>query len=439
MCNLPESHVRQILEENQVLRKRVDELEKRLRLYESPHIPSSKRIIKEPEEPREPMKRGAPEGHMGATRKKPRPNRIIELKPERCPNCRSKDVDVLHNRTKTVEDIKIIKIVTEFKFSDCICNRCRTKFTTGDEEFPKQGNFGPNILSLWTNLHYQGTIPFDRLAAISGNLFGMPITEGGLHNVIYRTAGILQPYFDGISKRVMKSKYARSDETSYSFNGKNWWMWNISTMEDTLVLLRPSRSSEVLKEALGKFFDGVLNSDCFRAYDKYKAREYQKCWAHVLRDAKDLAKHNTEGKELHKKLQRMFAYIKKAKKEEVENFPKVKRWVKKQKEDILSWLENNYESKAVKNLVLRMSKYSDQWFTCLKYRFVEPTNNASERDIRKGVIARKISGQHRSLLGAHSREIMMSTLLTLEKREINPFEFIDGEIRKYNLNHEGAK
>jgi hypothetical protein len=78
---------------------------------------------------------------------------------------------------------------------------------------------------------------------------------------------------------------------------------------------------------------------------------------------------------------------------------------KESRAEIDSWIDKHYKSKAVMNLALRMSKYSEHWFTCLKYDFVEPTNNASERNIHKGVIARKISGQHRSLRGQHAREV----------------------------------
>ena len=93
-----------------------------------------------------------------------------------------------------------------------------------------------------------------------------------------------------------------------------------------------------------------------------------------------------------------------------------------------------YESKAVLNLVKRINKHTDQWFTCVKYSFVEPTNNAREREIRKNVLARKISGCHRSEKGKHAREIMMSNILTAQKRDQNPFEFIQNKIRIHNSN-----
>jgi hypothetical protein len=423
---------KKLREENKLLKERITELEKRLRIYENPHIPPSKQIIKEEKIVKIPRKKGAPKGHKGVTRETPSPDRIVKLKPNQC-TCGSKKIKILKAHRKISEDIVIRKIVTEFHYYDCECEKCGRKFTTIDKSLPKEGNFGPNITSLWEMLHYQGAIPFDRLSTISENCFDTKISPGGIHNVMYRTAKIFQPNFNRIKRRVTKSKYVKSDETGYPFNGRKYWLWNISTNKDVLVLIRNSRSSRVLKELFGDFLDGVLNSDCYSTYGKFKAKEYQKCWAHILRDVKDLAKHNEEGAELHKILLQMYNYIKKVKEEKQENTQKVKVWTRRAKKKISSWLDKNWESKAVLNLILRIAKYINDWFTCLKYQYVEPTNNSSERDLRKNVLARKISGQHRSELGMRSREIMMSTILTLKKRQKNPFSFVRNKIEKYNL------
>lgn len=419
--------------ENAKLREWCENLEKRLKAYENPHTPSSKRAIKEKPEPETPKKKGAPPGHVGVTRNTPPPTEVVVLEPSGCPRCESRSVRMLKEHKKIVEDVQVTKIVREFHWYDCVCERCGKKFATGSSELPKKGRFGPNISSLWMMLHYIGTVPFDRLAKISENCFGVDITPAGIHNVIYRTADVFESRFNRIRNRIANSKYVGSDETTYSFNGKKYWLWNLSTKKDVLVLMRNSRGAKVLEEIFGDFLDGVLNSDCLRTYDRFKAREYQKCWAHVLRDAKDLAKHNKEGDELYEMLSRMYKHITEFKADQRENTRESRLWVKEQKNKILSWLDRRLESKAVLNLVLRLAKHLDGWFTCLKYPYVEPTNNATERDIRKEVVARKVSGLHRSDLGLHSREIMMSVILTLQKSGVNPFKFVQNSIERHNL------
>lgn len=425
--------IERLQKEIEALKKDNEEVKRRLRIYENPHMPSSKQIVKEKKEEKEPQKRGAPVGHKGATRERRAPNRFVRhQKPKTCPSCKGMNVQA-DERKQVVEDIIIIPDVAEISYYDCLCKDCGKAFSTASSDLPKKGNFGPTITSLWASLHYIGTVPFERLSLISKNCLGMPITAAGLHNVIYRNAGIFEDEFDGICEAVRNSKYAGSDETRYSFNGKTNWLWDISTNEDVLVLIRQSRGSPVLEEVFGEIYGGILNSDCYSAYEKYKAKEKAKDWSHIIRDARDTAKHNHEGAELHKQLSRMYRYIAKAKKNKGENSEKTKRWIRRQKRRMKSWKIRTYESKAALNLVRRICKYEDEWFTCLKYDFVEPTNDAREREIRKSVLARKISGCHRSEKGKHAREIMMSNILTVQKRGQNPFEFIANKIRIHNL------
>lgn len=68
------------------------------------------------------------------------------------------------------------------------------------------------------------------------NYLNIEITPTGMHNAIYRTTDIFEPNFKRIKNRVRKSKYARSDETSQSFNGERYFLWNISTKKDVLAV-----------------------------------------------------------------------------------------------------------------------------------------------------------------------------------------------------------
>ncbi len=439
MCNKYSDKEVELLEcRIKELEAKIAEMDKRLQLYESPHIPSSKRIVKIAEPGKEPKQKGAPIGHKGTTRETREPDRTVTLNPDSCPKCNGTNIGIVNRRKKTVEDIEIIKHITEYHFFECRCNDCNTCFATACPELPAEGRFGPNISSLWSMLHYEGIIPFDRLSQVSKNGLDMFVSPAGIHNAIYRNAKPFKQEFEEIYERVSNSGSARSDETSYSFNGKPYWLWNISAGDDTLVLIRNSRGSKVLKEVFGEFFDGVLTSDCFSAYGKFNAREYQKCWAHILVAGRDLAKHGSEGKELYTILCRMYECVKNIKKNNLENTYAVKQWISRAIRKFILLSKTEYGSKAVLNLALRLEKYKEQWFTCLKYPEVEPTNNGSERDIRKIVLSRKVSGLHRSILGIRSREIMMSVLLTEQKNGQNPYAHVLNGLKNYNLGNKGS-
>jgi hypothetical protein len=428
-----------IAEEYKDLKIRVEELEKRLWIYENPNVPPSKKMNdeKKKEEKKPQEKRGAPEGHLGATRKQPKPNRFIDLKPDHCDKCGNNAIKVTGHESKIVEDIRIEKVVTQFTWYTYRCDCCGEERITMHPELPREGIFGPTISGIWNSLHYKGNIPFDRLSQISGNLFDMEITPGGLHNVIYRTAQIFEPTFDEVKDEIAVSPYVRSDETSYPFNGDKWWLWNLSNQNSTLVVIRASRGSDVLVECLEDGRYRIINSDCFSAYDKFLA-DYQKCWAHILRYADKAAEYDPYAKKVHEMLVEMFVYIKMVKEKGLEGTPEVRRHIGIMKGKIGRLRVNKRRHIFANRLVGRLKKYNDSWFWCLIYKYVEPTNNISEGDIRKNVLARKISGQHRSELGVHSREIMMTMLLTNQRRGVNSFDFMNQEIRRYNSGYVGS-
>lgn len=421
------------------LEREVEELKRRLWVYENPNISSSKKMMKEDKEEHKPEgKRGAPESHIGATRKRSTPNQFIDLKPEQCAKCESKDIAITGKERRLIEDIKIEKVVTEFTQYNYYCNNCREDHVTTHPGLPRKGIFGPTITGIWETLHYVGTIPFDRLSKISGNLFEMEITAAGIHNAIYRTAEIFEPTFEEIRNEIINSEYVRSDETSYPFNGKNWWLWNLSNHNASLVLLRNSRGQDVLRETLGCQFGGILNSDCLPVYDNFGVGVCQKCWAHILRFAKSAAEEDAYGKKINEMLKEMFWYIKEVKAKHLEGTKEVMDKIERMKGEILSLRKNKRRSRITERLRKRLQKHVNSWFTCLEYDFVEPTNNLSEQDIHKSINSRKISGQHRSIVGTHCREIMMSTILTKQKNDVNVFDFIQRGIMQHNVSSVGS-
>lgn len=194
----------------------------------------------------------------------------------------------------------------------------------------------------------------------------------------------------------------------------------------------------MLRETLGCKFCGILNSDCLPVYDHFGFGVCQKCWAHILRFAKAAAEEDAYGKRINEMLKEMFKYIKEVKAKHLEGTPEVIARIKRMKTEMQNLRRNKRRSRITERLRKRLQKHLDSWFTCLGYDFVEPTNNLSEQDIHKSINSRKISGQHRSAVGAHCREIMMSTILTKQKNKVNVFDFIRSGIKQYNESSVGS-
>ncbi|MFN8522633.1 MAG: transposase [Chloroflexota bacterium] len=77
-----------------------------------------------------------------------------------------------------------------------------------------------------------------------------------------------------------------------------------------------------------------------------------------------------------------------------------------------------------RRLQQRYQRLWSELFVFLEQEGVEPTNNASERDLRNSVIQRKVTGRYRSEWGSHTSAILTSVLQTARKQGQNLYAAI---------------
>lgn len=128
------------------LLKRIEELERRLAAYENAHTPYSHKIFM-PRPKAINGKRGRPKGFEGSTRPIPKPDRTIEKKFSRCPNC-DNELKHLYKESMVVEEIPKPQpiVVTEFINNHYECKNCG-EVVAKDENCPEKGRFGNNVLA----------------------------------------------------------------------------------------------------------------------------------------------------------------------------------------------------------------------------------------------------------------------------------------------------
>jgi hypothetical protein len=103
-------------EENERLRARIEELEKLITSYENAHTPLSlgKRSSKKPKNSyRMP---GRPRGHKGSTRPQPKPDKVVNVTKEKCPNCNSTLGEPIGVESRIIEEIPEPQPVTVTEF-----------------------------------------------------------------------------------------------------------------------------------------------------------------------------------------------------------------------------------------------------------------------------------------------------------------------------------
>ena len=422
----------QVLKRNAELEEENKELRNKLAYYENPNTPPSVELrkgkLKRKKKTRK--KRGAPKGHRGATRKQPEPEETINVRADKCPHCNSDPGTPTDVKEVVIEEIisppkiKIIKFIRH-KY---MCQHCNIEFTATHEDCPQKGNFGPSLLSYVTMLKYHLRGPYRKVQDFLFNTNDFTISTKGLMDMILRVGDTCKHEYDGILARVRSAKWVHIDETGIHINGEKWWLWIFRTdSDDILVVIRKSRGRKVIDEVLGKNPEMPVIVDGWRSYSHIKTT--QRCWAHLLRVIDEYKEGYKNGMRLSKEIHSLFDEMRQF----LDKGPSMtKRVIQKQEFD-----------KKMEHLVKRFSKFEEldkeityikggheNWFTCLLYPGMEPTNNLAEQAIREHVIIRNLIGCFRSENGSQNYQYISSLLATWRLQGKNMFVELESLLRR---------
>jgi hypothetical protein len=411
--------------------KENSELRAKLAMYENPHTPpSAQRIKKKPEQKRGKKKRGAPKGHRGATRPTPKPDKYVPVFADRCEKCGSSNIEEIDVDSKTIEDlIYHLQQVQAIQFdrSVVLCRDCGHEFTAKHEDCPQEGRFGINLLVHVTLLKFMLRGVLRKICGFTKYANGFEISPKGVQDMLLRVSGACEKEYMRILKRIRAAEWKYVDETGMKVNGKKWWLWVFRTTEDVLVVIRPSRSADVLKEILGAEISGAGVADGWRVYNAFQV--LQRCWAHLLREVDDF-KDKPGGEELSNIIHRKFKKLRQF----LDRDPPMeerKRMKKQWDEEMAQLVEEfaSYEEHLHKPLTYIRNGLGC-WYTCLLYPGMEPTNNLGEQAIREHVLMRKIIGTFRSEKGAENYQYIASLLATWQLQGKDVYKELENLLRK---------
>ena len=251
---------------------------------------------------------------------------------------------------------------------------------------------------------------------------GSDISPATILDLTRRAADAVQSEYDTILERVRNAPILHVDETSIGVHGKKHWIWAFTTPAETFVVIRKSRGTKVLIEVLTRRFKGMIVCDGWKPYAKFTNR-IQRCWAHLLRESKDLAEKIAEAVPLHKALKRLHEKLIDAL--ESDPPPETREKLLHNAEATLKrWLNRGYGSEKVEKLIGKIENGFDYWFTFVTHPGVESTNNRAERALREHVVQRKIVGTLRNRKGTSIHERIMTVLATWAQQGLNSLQMM---------------
>lgn len=380
-----------------------------------------------------PKKLGAPLGHPGWFRKKPKRVDIVEqVRLDQCPECGSKNLKQCRGTDEHIQEDIILPAlkVTQYVHHRYWCTNCRKVVsTTGKDEMPSS-YIGPHAKSLATYLKYVVKVSQRDIQHIFAHLCGLKIVPSSIPGFHHQATRKALPLYAGLKDQIKKAHVVHGDETGCLVNGKNRWDWVFATDKICLHAIRVSRSQKVVQEILGDEYNGILVSDFYGAYNNLKAKAKQRCLVHLLRDLKKALECSQEGEMTHTYCQRLKDKILEAV-ELSEQYAEKKitqRDFQKKRQDIIASFEDfqfpDPGKGIIRRLCKRLKKYKNEMFTFLYHPGVPYHNNHAEQLIRPSVLLRKITFGYRSEKGVENHNVLMSILQTAKLNRKNGIPLI---------------
>ena len=201
-----------------------------------------------------PKKRGAPVGHPGWFRKRPKKATFIEeVRLDRCPHCGSKELSPCQEVAEHFQEDILLPavVVTMYRKWFYGCRRCEKKVCgQGKMELPNSF-IGPIAKSIAVWLKYDVKIS-DRDLKRLFQLFQLnmvPASLAGFRNQLCRKANGL---YLALRQYLQKSAFAYVDETGWKVNGILHQLWSASNGQVSVFMIHKNRSLKALQELLGE-------------------------------------------------------------------------------------------------------------------------------------------------------------------------------------------
>ncbi len=382
---------------------------------DDPNKPPARRSTREPSE----RKPGGQPGHDGETLslvKKPDEIVLHELETCAC-GCSLCGVSGEVVRRVQVFDLpeKLFTVV-EHRVVEKRCPACgeSSKGILPEDVKEAPAQYGGRILSLASYLRSMHFIPYQRVATLCREVFGLPLAKDTVKAAEERIHGNLAGFEGALVDRVAASEVVHTDETGLRVNGKTFFVQIFATAFFTLLGIFAFKGRRAI-DAMGVLtgFTGTLVHDSSTVYWQY-ACKHALCGSHILREL--IAAHENENQQWAKEMLDLLKEIKKAvdwtpngalAEEIADSFSEKYRSIlmsgkaelppPKEKEP---GKKGRQAASKAANLHRRLSKYENEVLLFMEKSDVPFTNNLAERGFRMVRLYQKVSGCARMPEGA---------------------------------------
>jgi len=379
-------------------------------------------------------KKGGQAGHVGKGRKL-RPmeqvSRVVKSVPVACANCGAllMGEDAQPVRHQVSELPRVEPEVIEYQLHTLTCCACGTQNV---DEWPAEmprGSFGERLQATIAYLGGRFGISHRDIAEALETIFHVEIGLGSIpaqQQVV--SQAVAQPVKE-VQAYVQQQATVNLDETSWQQLAENCWLWVCTTPAVTVFRVFPTRGAAGVARLLGEDYAGIVGSDRYSAYNWLDPAKRQVCWAHLIRDFQALVERGGESKTIGRLLlaqvKQMFRWWQRVRDGTLPQtqFQSVMLPIRREINALL------YIGTFVKHTVTRhtcqnIRKIEQALWTFVEREGVEPTNNAAERALRRGVIWRRRSFGTQSINGSQFVERILTVVTTLRQQKRDVLDYL---------------
>lgn len=379
-------------------------------------------------------KQGGQRGHKGRGRKL-RPgaevSRFVVSKPSSCQQCGTLLLgeDPAPQRHQVCELPPIEPEFVEYQVHTLRCLHCGHQNSADWPVGMPTGHFGPRVQALVGALSGRYNVSRREVQEMLATLFQVQMGLGTVSNQEAQVSQALEMPVAEAQAYVRQQSQVNTDETSWAKNNRRHWLWTAATPLVTVFLIVAGRSAAGAKQLLGQEFDGITGSDRWSAYNWLDATRRQLCWAHLVRDFQALVERKGEsaivGQLLLEQVAQMFNLWYRVRDGTLSRagFQQAMRPIEREIAILLelgTFTDHAQTAKTCANIL----KLEPALFTFVDHEGVEPTNNAAERALRRGVLWRKRSFGSQSERGLRFTERILTAVTTLRQQNRNVLEYL---------------
>ena len=403
----------------------------------SSDAPSVPRRMRRHRGPR--RQRGGQPGHPGHRHALVPPEQVdqrVDCYPEQCGNCQAalsptECSEVGEAVIRQAYDVEIRRRVTQYDQHRLVCSHCGASTLGALPPEAADSRYGPSLTALVAVLSGVSQLARREVSRLCGELFGVPVSVGSVQKLCEQISAAVAAPVEALAAAIGQQPVVGIDETSWRVQHKLRYLWVAWSPIGSIYKIG-TRAAKVGQSLLGTAFAGCVMTDRYKGHNWIPWLRRQLCWAHLDRDARaliDLGRTAAGyGKGIHRAAMAVFHAWQDF--QQAGEGPAARVALQAAlapvQETLRPLLRQGRRSRTRK--VVNLCKAMDEaweslWLFC-SVPGVEPTNNGSERRIRKGVQWRKKSLGTHSAEGAAFAERMLAVTDTCRQQGRSPLTYL---------------